>query len=176
MRVAVLGTGIMGLPMARNIAAPAGLEVRAWNRTRERAEPLAENGIEIADDPSMAASGAEVVVTMLSDADAVLETMRPVIEACRGATWAQMSTVGLEGTGLCAELGAGAGVDFVDARVLGTKAPAEQGALVVLASGPPEALERCAPIFDAVGQITPRLGPAGARRGPGGDGTGPARR
>jgi 3-hydroxyisobutyrate dehydrogenase len=173
MRVAVLGTGIMGLPMARNIAA---LEVRAWNRTRERAEPLAENGIEIADDPSRAASGAEVVVTMLSDADAVLETMRPVIEACRGATWAQMSTVGLEGTELCAELGAEAGVDFLDARVLGTKAPAEQGALVVLASGPPEALERCAPIFDAVGQITPRLGPAGARRGPGGDGTGPARR
>jgi 3-hydroxyisobutyrate dehydrogenase len=160
MRTAVLGTGIMGLPMARNMAR-AGLEVVAWNRTRERAEPLIDEGIELADDPRAATSGADVVLTMLSDADAVLETMERAIESCRGATWVQMSTVGLDGTERCAELATGAAVELVDAPVLGTKAPAEQGELIVLASGPPEALERCVPIFEAVGQRTLNLGPAG---------------
>jgi 3-hydroxyisobutyrate dehydrogenase len=160
MRTAVLGTGIMGLPMARNMAR-AGLEVVAWNRTRERAEPLIAEGIELADDPRDAASGADVVLTMLSDADAVLETMELAIESCRSATWVQMSTVGLDGTERCAELATGAAVELVDAPVLGTKAPAEQGELIVLASGPAEALERCVPIFDAVGQRTLNLGPAG---------------
>jgi 3-hydroxyisobutyrate dehydrogenase len=147
--------------MARNMAR-AGLEVVAWNRTRERAEPLIDEGIELGDDPRDAASGADVVLTMLSDADAVLETMELAIGSCRGATWVQMSTVGLDGTERCAELATGAAVELVDAPVLGTKAPAEQGELIVLASGPAEALERCAPIFDAVGQRTLNLGPAGA--------------
>jgi 3-hydroxyisobutyrate dehydrogenase-like beta-hydroxyacid dehydrogenase len=74
-RLALLGAGgTMGFAMARNLAR-AGFEVRAWNRTRERAEPLADDGATIASTPAEAANGADVVITMLSDTDAVLEAM-----------------------------------------------------------------------------------------------------
>src|SRR5829696_8068679 len=155
MRVAILGTGIMGAPMARNLAA-AGLEVRAWNRSRERAEPLAPDGVAIADTPTEAAAGADVVVTMLSDGAAV-EAMTADLAFPAGAVWAQMSTVGIEATERLAARAAEAGVPIVDAPVLGTKAPAEQGKLTVIAAGPAEARERCAPVFDAVGARTVAL-------------------
>jgi 3-hydroxyisobutyrate dehydrogenase len=69
MRVAVLGTGSMGAPMARNLAG-AGHEVSAWNRSREKAEPLAEHGVSVAGSVAEAVAGADVVVTMLADAAA----------------------------------------------------------------------------------------------------------
>jgi 3-hydroxyisobutyrate dehydrogenase len=152
MRLAVLGTGIMGAPIARNLAA-AGHEVRAYNRSRERAEPLAEHGVTVCGSPSEAAAGAEVVVTMLSDGDAV-EAVMEGIERPLGAVWAQMSTVGIAaGERLIARAGE-LGAPIVDAPVLGTKAPAEQGKLTVLAAGSPEARETCAPVFDAVAART----------------------
>jgi 3-hydroxyisobutyrate dehydrogenase len=156
MRVAVLGTGTMGAPMARNIAA-AGHEVRAWNRSRERAEPLAADGVQVAGSPDEAAAGAEVVVTMLADGDAV-EAVAAELSFPEGAVWAQMSTVGIEATERLLARAADAGVPLVDAPVLGTKAPAEQGELIVIASGDAGARERCAPLFDAVGARTVALG------------------
>src|SRR4051794_8361438 len=96
MRVAVLGTGIMGFPMARNLAA-AGHEVRVWNRTRDRAEPLAEDGVGVCDAAQEAVEDAEVVVTMLADGGAVADVAEP-LEFPSGAVWAQMSTVGIEAT------------------------------------------------------------------------------
>ena len=155
----------MGLAMARNLAG-AGIDVRAWNRTREKAEPLADDGVAVADTPGEAAGGADVVLTMLSDADAVIAVMdgddgaAGVVEG--GATWLQMSTVGLEGTERCAELAERHELTFVDAPVMGTKQPAEQGKLVVLGSGPAEARQGLQPIFDAVGQRTVWAGEAGA--------------
>jgi 3-hydroxyisobutyrate dehydrogenase len=157
MRVAVLGTGTMGAPMARNIA-KAGQEVVAYNRTRERAEPLAQDGIDVAEDAAEAARGADVVVTIVSDGDAVASLVEPALEAMGDAAWAQMSTVGVDGLERLMAMADRAGVAFVDAPVSGTKQPAEQGTLVVLASGPPEARERCAPVFDAVGAKTVELG------------------
>jgi 3-hydroxyisobutyrate dehydrogenase len=164
-KVAVLGAGgTMGLPMAQNIAG-AGMEVRAWNRTREKTEPLPENGIQIAETAAEAASGADVVLTILSDADAVTSAMEGddggLAGAEAGATWLQMSTIGIEGTERCAKLAEEGDLVLVDAPVVGTKQPAEQGKLTVLASGPDDALQRCEPIFDAVGQKTVRLGEAG---------------
>jgi 3-hydroxyisobutyrate dehydrogenase len=156
MRVAVLGTGTMGAPMARNIAA-AGHEVRAWNRSRGRAEPLTADGVQVAGSPDEAAAGAEVVVTMLSDGDAV-EAVAAELSFPEDAVWAQMSTVGIEATERLLARAAGAGVPLVDAPVLGTKAPAEQGTLIVIASGDARARERCAPLFDAVGARTVALG------------------
>jgi 3-hydroxyisobutyrate dehydrogenase len=156
MRIAMLGTGVMGAPMARNLAR-AGHAVRAWNRTRERAEPLREHGIAVAGDPSEAAAGAEIVVTMLSDGAAV-EDVAAAVEFPAGAVWWQASTVGLAATEQLLGLAGEAGVPLVDAPVLGTKQPAEQGALIVLASGRPEALERCAPAFDAVSSRVVDLG------------------
>jgi 3-hydroxyisobutyrate dehydrogenase len=157
MRVAILGTGTMGAPMARNIA-KAGHELVAYNRTRERAEPLARDGIEVANDAAEAVRGADVVVTIVSDGDAVASLVEPALDAMGDAVWAQMSTVGVDGLERLTAMADGAGVAFVDAPVSGTKQPAEQGALVVLASGPPAARERCAPVFDAVGAKTVELG------------------
>jgi 3-hydroxyisobutyrate dehydrogenase len=156
MRIAVLGTGIIGAPVARNLAG-AGLEVRAHNRTRERAEPLAEHGVTVAGSAQEAVEGADVVVTLLSDGDAV-EAATDGLAFPEGAVWAQMSTVGIAATERLVARAAEAGVAFVDAPVLGTKAPAEQGKLIVIASGPAEARERCAPLFDAVGARTVVLG------------------
>jgi 3-hydroxyisobutyrate dehydrogenase len=161
--VAVLGAGIMGAPMARNLLA-AGLEVSVWNRTRERAGPLAEDGATVAGSAAEAVSGADAVLTVLADGDAVLEVIEGagVLEAMgEGATWLQMSTVGLAATERLQELAGDAAVGFVDAPVLGTKAPAEQGELIVLASGPDELLDRARPVFEAVGSRTVALGAAG---------------
>jgi 3-hydroxyisobutyrate dehydrogenase len=157
-----LGTGTMGLPMARNLIT-AGCDLRVWNRTADRAAPLVEAGARRCDDPGAAARDAATMITMLSDAGAVLQTAAQALpELADGATWIQMSTIGIEGTERCAELAREAGVTFVDAPVLGTKAPAEQGQLVILASGPESAQSDCEPIFAAVGARTVWLGGAGA--------------
>jgi 3-hydroxyisobutyrate dehydrogenase len=162
--IAVLGTGIMGFPIARNLAA-AGFDVRAWNRTRERAEPLAEHGVTVADNPRAAVQGADVVITMLIDADAVETTMDGLDGALTGDSggllWLQMSTVGVDAAERFATLADKAGMAYVDAPVLGTKQPAEQGALTVLASGPDELQERCRPVFDAIGKNVVWVGPTG---------------
>ena len=155
MRVAVLGTGIMGAPMARNLAA-AGHEVRAWNRTPEKAEAI--HGVEPAREIAEAVRDADVVVTMLADADAVDAVVREALPAMGGGVLVQMSTIGPEATARLAELVP----SFVDAPVLGTRQPAEEGKLVVLASGPEALRERVEPVFDAVGAETLWLGAAGA--------------
>ena len=149
MRIAVLGTGIMGAAMARNLARD-GHEVRAWNRSPEKAEPLSADGIAVAHAPEDAARGAEVLVTMLLDADA---TVGPAAAAlgvlAPGAVWWQAGTVGVPGAGRLAGLAAGAGVEFVDGPVLGTRAPAEAGQLTVVAAGGDDALDRLTPVFGA---------------------------
>jgi 3-hydroxyisobutyrate dehydrogenase len=154
----------MGLPMARNIAS-AGFEVRAWNRSREKAEPLNEDGVEVLDTGREAVDRASIILTILSDADAVLATMEgsdgALAGADDGALWLQMSTIGIEGTERCAALADQSDLVLVDAPVVGTKKPAEEGKLTVLASGPDDVRSRCEPIFDAVGQKTVWLGEAG---------------
>jgi 3-hydroxyisobutyrate dehydrogenase len=152
--VSVLGTGIMGAAMARNLCR-AGLEVRVWNRSREKAEPLAADGARVTGTPAEAVEGADVVLTMLYDGHTVLEVMREAASALRpGAVWAQCTTAGTE---LVAELAGFArehGLVFYDAPVLGTRQPAEAGQLTVLAAGPLEGRETVAPVFDAVGAKT----------------------
>jgi 3-hydroxyisobutyrate dehydrogenase len=136
MRIAVLGTGLMGAPMARRLAG-AGHEVRAWNRTRAKAEGLGATAV---DTPAEAVAGAELVVTMLADGptvDAAIRAAAP--SAVPGTTWLQTSTVGIDWTRRLAVFADEIGLVYVDAPVLGTRAPAEQGQLVILASGPEEA-------------------------------------
>src|SRR4051794_10595543 len=162
MKITFLGTGIMGAPMARHLA-QTGNEVTVWNRTADKARPLAEHGASVAEDPAAAMAGAEVVVTMLTDGEAGEDVMREAAPAAPdGTIWWQASTVGLSGSEALAALAEEHGLIYVDAPVLGTRAPAEEGALVVLASGDDAALERLAPLFDAVGSKTIRLGAAGA--------------
>jgi len=162
-RVAVLGTGIMGGPMARNLAR-AMHEVTVWNRTVQRAEALEEDGARVASTPVDAVRDAEFVLTMLADARAVEETM---IESGaldvmpRGALWIQSSTIGVAATERLAELAGERRITFVDAPVLGTKKPAEDGQLFMLASGPEEARGQCEPVFDAISRGHVWLGEAG---------------
>jgi 3-hydroxyisobutyrate dehydrogenase len=154
MDVTVLGTGMMGGPMARNLA-KAGHRVTVWNRTAEKAQALAGEVARVAGDPEDAVRGAQVVVTMLADGAAV-EAATPV-EAISG-TWWQASTIGLVATERLAERAADARVTYVDGPVLGTRQPAEEGKLVVLASGPGAALDQLDPLFGAVGSKAVRLG------------------
>jgi 3-hydroxyisobutyrate dehydrogenase len=156
--VAVLGTGTMGEPIARNLLR-AGFDVRAWNRTREKAGPLAEDGATVCESAAEAAQGAGLVLTMLADADATAETVEEVAFD-DGAVWIQLATVGVDGAERLAELAEEKDVPFVDSPVLGTRQPAEDAQLVVLASGPDEALDRAQPLYDAIGQKTVRLGAA----------------
>ncbi len=159
--VALLGTGTMGAGMAANIAR-AGLPLRVWNRSREKAEPLAGVGAVVADSPADAVQGADLVLTMLFDADAVAATMEQArASLAPGAVWVQQSTVGVEGSDRLVALARDLGVAYVDAPVLGTRKPAQDGALVVLASGPEDVRERVTPVFDAIGSRTLWLGEAG---------------
>jgi 3-hydroxyisobutyrate dehydrogenase len=159
--IALLGTGIMGAGMARNIAA-AGLPLVVWNRSRDKAESLADVAT-VAGSVAEAVEGADVVVTMLYDADSVAAVM----EEARGhlapdAVWVQQSTVGVEGSDRLAALAEDLGVTLVDAPVLGTRKPAEDGALVILASGPSSARGAVEPLFDAIGSRSMWVGEAGA--------------
>ncbi|MDT8914033.1 NAD(P)-dependent oxidoreductase [Amycolatopsis sp. PS_44_ISF1] len=155
--IAFLGTGIMGRPMAANLAR-AGHEVRAWNRTRAKAEPLAAEGATVFGSAREAVDGAEIVVTMLADGPTVAEVIAGAGLA-PGTLWLQTSTVGIEWAGRLAGAAERAGVAFVDCPVMGTRLPAERAELQVLAAGPAEVRERAAPVFDAIGVRTRWLGP-----------------
>ncbi|WP_435173361.1 NAD(P)-dependent oxidoreductase [Actinacidiphila sp. bgisy145] len=159
--VAVLGTGIMGAGMARNLAA-AGHDVRAWNRTIARAQPLADAGVQVTADPAAAVTGADVVLTMLLDGPAVLDVMRTAGPALtRGAVWVQSSTVGPDAQSELAAVAAAGGLLFLDAPVLGTKAPAESGQLTVLVAGPAAARALAGPVFEAIGSKVIHVGDDG---------------
>jgi 3-hydroxyisobutyrate dehydrogenase len=162
--VAFLGTGVMGSAMARR-AAGAGLGVTAWSRPLSDAEPLADDGITVHPPTAAATEGADLVVTMVPDADAIEsfahgpDGFLTWIEA--DAVWVQCSTVGVEGADRLTALAERHGVNIVDAPVLGSKDPAERGELIMLASGSDAALVRCAPLFDAIAGDVLRLGPVG---------------
>jgi 3-hydroxyisobutyrate dehydrogenase len=155
----------MGAAMARNLVR-AGHTVRAWNRTRAKAEPLAADGTHIADSPADAVQGADVVLTMLYDGNAVLEVMREAAPALRpGAAWVQSTTAGIESVGELADFARDHELVFYDAPVLGTRQPAEAGQLTVLAAGPAEGRNAVTPVFDAVGARTVWAGDDGAAAG-----------
>ncbi len=152
--VAVLGTGLMGSGMARSLLR-AGHEVRAWNRTRDKAEPLADDGAVVVDSAADAVKDADAVLTMLFDTDAVAATMADALPAFgRRTVWVQTSTVGVDGIDRLAAQARDAGVAFLDTPVVGTKDPAEQGSLVLLPSGDRGLEERVRPVFEAIGSTT----------------------
>ena len=164
--VAVLGIGAMGHGMAAS-ALRAGIATIVWNRRMEATRDLAELGAEVAETAADAARRATIVVTMVTDADAVISVARDqgmLAALAPGAIWAQMSTIGVAGIERVAAM-AGAerpDVMLLDAPVSGSKDPAERGQLTIFASGPGEARARVAPLFDALGQRTIWVGEAGA--------------
>jgi 3-hydroxyisobutyrate dehydrogenase len=152
--VAVLGTGTMGIGMARSLLRN-DFAVRAWNRTTERAQPLAADGATVATSAAEAVRGADVVLLMLFDADAARQTLTDAAPDLSDDTVIlQSSTVGPAGMARIGQQAHDAGWHLLDAPVLGTKQPAEDGKLVVLASGAPELRDRAQPVFDAIGSRT----------------------
>jgi 3-hydroxyisobutyrate dehydrogenase len=164
-RLAVLGTGIMGGAMARRWAGH-GHAVTAWNRHRAKAEALADAGVVAVATPAEAVAGADVVVTMLADGPATEAVMAEALPAVApGALWVQMGTVGVEATDRLAALAGSvgpAGLAFVDAPVSGTKRPAEQGLLTVLAGGPEAVRDRADAVFAPVAARVEWVGDVGA--------------
>ena len=162
---AVLGTGIMGSAMARNLVA-AGLSTTVWDRSPDATAPLAEAGAAVAASPSEAVRDARVVITMLPTAeivDAVIFDGGVAEAFAEGAVWAQMGTIGVTATQQAAtRLGQlRPDVLFVDAPVSGSKGPAEAGQLLILASGLPAAEPVVRPAFLAMGRKTVWLGEVG---------------
>ncbi|MFT4273436.1 MAG: NAD(P)-dependent oxidoreductase [Pantoea sp.] len=162
--VAVLGLGAMGHAFAANLL-KKGFVVRGWNRTRARGEDLLSAGLILGDSAIQAVDGADVVIAMLSDG----ETTRQVVQDAQGAlkqgaTLCQMGTIGVEATdALIAELAASRpDVVFIDAPVSGTKAPAENAQILVMASGDQSKAAAAEQVFAAIGKGTQWLGEAGA--------------
>lgn len=162
-RVAVLGLGIMGSAIGKNLRA-RGFSVAGWNRSPGAASPLLAAGGTFAESPAAAVEGAGFVITMLSDGAAVEETMSggALAAMAPGAVWIQMSTVGVEPTERLARLASAAAVPFVDAPVLGTRQPAEQAKLIILSSGDRALEARCQPLFAAISARVLWLGEIGA--------------
>lgn len=157
-RVAILGVGAMGHGMA-NSALRAGIPTMVWNRSHAATRDLAELGAEVATTAADAARWATIVVTMVTDADAVISIIRDdrVLGALApGAMLVQMSTIGTAGIERVETLVRAERPDVIllDAPVSGSKDPAERGQLTIFASGPAEARPRVTPLFDALGQRT----------------------
>jgi 3-hydroxyisobutyrate dehydrogenase/2-hydroxy-3-oxopropionate reductase len=161
--VAFVGTGAMGVRMAGRLL-DAGHALRVWNRTPEKARPLADRGATLADTPAQAARGAEAVITMLADEHA----LRAVVAGDDGLAGAlepevtviEMSTVGPGATSwLAQELPAG--VELLDAPVLGSLSEAEAGELKIFVGGEAPVLERWKSMLSAMGTPT-HVGPVGS--------------
>jgi 3-hydroxyisobutyrate dehydrogenase len=163
--VAVIGAGIMGSAMTRNLVA-AGLDTRVWDQSLSATAPLADAGAVVAPSAREAVRDADVVITMLPTADVVESVIFGGGAAdafADGSVWAQMGTIGVGATRRIADRLAAQrpGVTFVDAPVSGSKGPAEQGQLLILASGPTAAADRLGPVFGILGRKTVWLGEAG---------------
>src|SRR5450755_2085944 len=148
--VAVLGIGAMGHGMAAS-ALRAGIPTIVWNRRMEATRDLAELGAEVAETAAGAARRAAIVVTMVPDADAVISVARDqgmLAALAPAAIWVQMSTIGLAGINDVMAMAASERPDVVllDAPVSGSRDPAEQGQLIIFASGPDEIRPRVAPL------------------------------
>jgi 3-hydroxyisobutyrate dehydrogenase len=164
--VAMLGLGAMGHGMAAS-ALRAGIPTIVWDRRAEAAEDLAELGAQVTRTAADAARRAAIVVTMVTDADAVISIARDqgmLAALAPGAIWAQMSTIGMAGIDRVAAMVRGERPDvlLLDAPVSGSREPAERGQLTIFASGPAEARSRVDPLFGALGQRTFWVGEAGA--------------
>lgn len=164
-RLAVLGLGTMGRAMAGS-ALRNGIATVVWNLDPGAAAPLADQGAEVATSVADAVKSATVVITMVTDAEAVLSIAgeQGLLDALpTGTVWAQMSTIGVDGTAAVSSMVDKQRPDvlFLDAPVSGSKVPAEQGKLVIFASGSEQARPTADPVFAAIGQRTVWLGPVG---------------
>ncbi|MDP5218003.1 NAD(P)-dependent oxidoreductase [Ruegeria sp. 2205SS24-7] len=163
LKVAVLGTGLMGFPMARNLCS-GGFDIAVWNRSADKAAPLAGFGARVAATAADAVAGAHVVISMLSDGAAVLdlagqEDLRAALG--QGATWIDMSSTKPQEARALATSLQQIGVQVLDAPVSGGTRGAEQASLAIMVGGAPEVLEHARPVLQALGRPV-HVGPTGS--------------
>jgi 3-hydroxyisobutyrate dehydrogenase-like beta-hydroxyacid dehydrogenase len=152
MKLAFIGAGNMGSPMARNLLR-AGHQVNVYNRTRAHAEPLLQEGAALSDSPEDAARGVEAIVTMLAEDAAVEQAAQGFFETlARGAIHIGMSTISVACSKRLAERHAARGQVYVAAPVFGRPEAAAAARLWIVAAGSPESIARCRPVFDALGR------------------------
>ena len=160
--IAFLGTGLMGEPMCHNLL-EAGLPLTVWNRSKDKTKRLAKRGAGVADSPHNAVTGADVVITMLSDGPAVTELMfeRGVADKIsNGATRIDMGSIGADEAIDHAKRHAVQGVSYLDAPVSGGTRGAATGELAIMAGGDAETFVAMQPVFAPLGQAT-HVGPSG---------------
>ncbi|AOU99322.1 hydroxyacid dehydrogenase [Acidihalobacter yilgarnensis] len=162
MHIALLGTGLMGAPLAQRLA-ERGHALSVWNRTPERAMALQGDGIEVCAEASAAVAGADVAVLTLSDAaaiDAVLAGSG-VLSALNGRVLVQMGTISPAQSRVLAARLAEVGIDYLEAPLLGSRPEAAKGTLLVMAGGSPETFARCLPWLRDCGPEPILVGPVG---------------
>ena len=163
MRICVLGTGLMGAPMARRLAA-AGFQVNVWNRSPHKAQALRAHGCRPVDDLDGAVSGADVILSLLTNGKAMLDVVSQALDAgavVPGNLWIDMSsTLPAEAIAAAQKL-RDAGVDHLDAPVSGGVRGAEGGTLAIMAGGNEAVFQRALPAFAPLGRAV-RVGPTGS--------------
>jgi 3-hydroxyisobutyrate dehydrogenase-like beta-hydroxyacid dehydrogenase len=161
--VGFIGTGIMGSPMARRIVG-AGYRVAAWNRTPDKAAPLASAGIEVVGHASETARDADVVICMLSSGsacdDILLGDDGIVARMRAGSVLIVMSSIPVDTAQRHAQAAAERGIGYLDAPVSGGERGAQDGTLAIMAGGDAEVFERARAVLQTMGRPT-RIGPAG---------------
>lgn len=155
MRAGFIGLGSMGMPMARNLL-KAGHEITVYNRTRERGESLRAEGATVADS-ALDTCGGDVLITMLADDRAVRAVVfegQLISRLAPGAVHISMGTIGVALAQELTKAHAEAGSQFISAPVFGRPEAAEAAKLAIVAAGPSRTIEKCQPLFDAMGQRT----------------------
>jgi 2-hydroxy-3-oxopropionate reductase len=159
-KVALLGTGLMGFPMARNLAT-AGIPLTVWNRTRAKADLLAVHGATVAQTAVEAVAGADIIISMMSDGPTVLTVVAEVAGALRpGALWIDMSSTKPEEARAQAAILAGHDVSHLDAPVSGGTRGADAASLAIMVGGDAAHFDRARPVFEAMGRPV-HVGPSG---------------
>jgi 3-hydroxyisobutyrate dehydrogenase len=163
-KVGLVGTGIMGAPMAQNLA-KAGFDVTVFNRTRARAEELARDGIHVADSIAQVGEAATVVITMVPDTPDVLDVVEGpgglAAAMQKGSVLIDMSTISPSATRDLAVLLAERGIAMLDAPVSGGSWGAQQGTLSIMVGGEQSTFDRCLPVFEGLGKSIILMGASG---------------
>jgi 3-hydroxyisobutyrate dehydrogenase len=164
-KIGVIGMGIMGAPMARNLLR-AGYAVSVFNRTRAKAEGLVAEGAVWRDSPAALADAAEVVISVVSDSPDVEEVYLGRDGVCTtirgGSLTIDMSTVAPDVARVVAAEAAKRGASFLDAPISGGKTAAEDGTLSIMVGGEGREVDRARPIFEVLGKSTVHCGPVGS--------------
>jgi 3-hydroxyisobutyrate dehydrogenase len=161
-KISVLGLGLMGSAIALRLKAQ-GFAVTGWNRSPEKAAALADQGIATAWTPADALAGADLTLLVLSDSEAIDETLfaGETAPALSGRALVQMGTIAPDHSRELAARVTAAGGEYLEAPVLGSLPEARDGRLIVMAGGEPDLFERCLPLLRALGQDPRLIGPVG---------------